>query len=176
MKLMLEVEVKSPAKKITYSDRIFLIGSCFTEHIGKRLEELKFPVLQNPNGILFVPLSVAKSLNSYVDLKKFEQKDLFFLNELWQSWNHHSVFSGMDSTNVLLNINLSQRKAHEFLKSATWVMITLGSSFSYQLTDEDSYPVANCHRAPSQWFNKYLLKSEETVNALTESIEKLKIF
>ncbi|MCW3081581.1 MAG: hypothetical protein JWR87_3011 [Segetibacter sp.] len=172
---MLDVQIKSPAKKITYADRFFLIGSCFTEHIGRRLEELKFSTIQNPNGILFDPVSVSKSLNSYVDLKKYKQADLFYLNELWQSWNHHSLFSGMDANNVLLNINLSQRKAHEELKSATWLVITLGSSFSYQLT-EDNQPVANCHRAPGQWFNKHMLTTEETVAALDESIQKLLVF
>jgi hypothetical protein len=175
MKLMLDVEIKSPEKKITYSDSIFLIGSCFTEHIGRRLEELKFPVIQNPNGILFDPISVAKSLNSYIDNKKYKQADLFYLNELWQSWNHHSVFSGMDAASVLLNINLSQRKAHEQLKTASWLIITLGSSFSYQLS-EDNQPVANCHRAPGQWFKKQLLRTEETFQALEETIQKLQGF
>lgn len=175
MKLMLDVEIKSPEKKIDYSDKVFLIGSCFTEHIGRRLEELKFPIIQNPNGILFDPLSVSKSLNSYVDLKKYKQSDLFYLNELWQSWNHHSVFSGMNANHVLLNINLSQRKAHEQLKAATWLIITLGSSFSYQLT-EDNQPVANCHRAPGQWFNKQMLTAAETVSVFDESIQKLLTF
>lgn len=175
MKLMLDVDIKPPSKKITYSDKIFLIGSCFTEHIGRRLEELKFPVIQNPNGILFDPVSVSKSLTSYIDIKKYRESDLFYLNELWQSWNHHSVFSGMNADNVLLNINLSQRNAHEQLKTATWLIITLGSSFSYQLT-EDNQPVANCHRAPGQWFNKHMLSTKETVSALEESIQKLQAF
>jgi len=173
---MLDVDIKSPSEKITYSDKIFIIGSCFTEHIGRRLEELKFPVVQNPNGILFDPLSVTKSLNSYVDLKRYEQKDLFYMNELWQSWNHHSLFSGMNAESVLLNINISQKKAHEHLKNAKWLIITLGSSFSYQLQEEDNQPVANCHRAPGQWFNKHLLSAEETVAALSETIETLKTF
>jgi hypothetical protein len=175
MKLMLDIDIKSPADKITYSDKIFLIGSCFTEHIGKRLEELKFPILQNPNGILFDPVSVSKSLNSYIDLKNYVKSDLFFLNELWQSWNHHSIFSGMDLIEVLAKINESQRKAHSHLKEANWLIVTLGSSFSYQL-NENQQSVANCHRAPGQWFKKHMLQIEETVAALTESIEKLQIF
>jgi hypothetical protein len=172
MKLMLDVDIKSPLKKITYADKIFLIGSCFTEHIGRKLEDLKFSMIQNPNGILFDPVSVSKSLNSYVDLKKYKQADLFYLNELWQSWNHHSVFSGMDAGSVLLTVNLSQQKAHDDLKKATWLIITLGSSFSYQLADDDQ-PVANCHRAPGQWFNKHMLSTEETVTVLEESVQKL---
>ena len=175
MKLMLDVDIKSPSRKITYADSVFLIGSCFTEHIGRRLEELKFPVLQNPNGILFDPISVCKSLNSYIELKDFVKEDLFFLNELWQSWNHHSLFSGTDMIEVLANMNRSQVAAHQHLKKATWLIITLGSAYSYRLQD-NQLPVANCHRAPGQTFTKHLLEISETTLALTETIERLKTF
>ncbi len=175
MKLMLDIDIKSPSKKITYFDNIFLIGSCFTDHIGRRLDELKFSVLQNPNGILFDPVSVGKSLSSYIDNKHYEQADLFYLHELWRSWSHHSMFSGMVAEEVINNINLSQSKAHDYLRRSDWLIITFGSSFSYRLI-ESQKPVANCHRAPAQWFEKHLLSSEETIRSLEESIEKLKIF
>ena len=71
MDLMLNIEMKRLAKPITYRDKILLMGSCFTEHIGDALEELKFSVLQNPNGILFDPVSVCKSLTSYIQHKKY---------------------------------------------------------------------------------------------------------
>ncbi len=175
MKLMLDVDIQSPPQRITYRDRIFLIGSCFTEHIGKRLEDLKFPVLQNPNGILFDPVSVCKSINSYIDLKNYEDNDLFFLNDLWQSWDHHSIFSGINKLEVLSGIKQSQMAAHEYLKTASWLIITLGSSFSYGLKESET-PVANCHRAPAQWFNKSLLPIEETTTHLSDTIKKLKTF
>lgn len=174
MKWMLEVDSKPPERQITYNDKLFLIGSCFTEHIGKRLEDLKFPVVQNPNGILFDPISVSKSLQSYIDQKVYEEKDLFFLHELWQSWNHHSLFSAMNVEEVVQKINDSQRKAYQHLKKSNWLIITLGSSYSYQLV-ENQQPVANCHRAPAQWFKKHLLSSTETVEAMQESIEKLRV-
>jgi hypothetical protein len=53
MQWHLPISIKSPARKITYQDKILLAGSCFTEHIGKGLSDLKFDVLQNPHGILF---------------------------------------------------------------------------------------------------------------------------
>ena len=37
--------------------------------------------------------------------------------------------------NALKNINESQQQAYNFLKDADWLIITLGSSFSYRLTD-----------------------------------------
>ncbi len=175
MKLMLDIDIKSPLQKITYSDNIFLIGSCFTDHIGRRLRELKFNVLQNPNGILFDPVSVGKSINSYIEMKQYEQSDLFYLNELWQSWKHHSIFSGMIAEEVINRINDSQTKAHAHLQKSDWLIITLGSSFSYRLL-ENHQPVANCHRAPGQWFAKHLLSIEETTQWLEESIKKLQVF
>lgn len=175
MKMMLDIDIKSPEKRITYPQKILLIGSCFTEHIGGRLQELKFPVLQNPNGILFDPISVSKSLLSYINQTKYSKSDLLYLNELWQSWNHHSIYSSMDAAEALLNINNSQLKAHEFLKDAGWLIVTLGSSFSYRLTEGEE-SVANCHRAPAKWFDKHLLSTDEIADSLTGAIDTLKSF
>ena len=89
----LPIQFNGPPNKIQYPQKILLCGSCFTEHIGHQLAEMKFDVLQNPNGILFDPLSVVHSLISYIKPQKYRQEDLFYLNELWQSWDHHSRFS-----------------------------------------------------------------------------------
>jgi hypothetical protein len=158
-----------------------LIGSCFTEHIGNKLQELKFNVLQNPNGILFDPQSVAASLVSYIDNRQYGADDLFYLNELWQSWQHHSIFSHVDREECLRHINQSQNAAHAFLKKTSCVVITLGSSFSYRLTDVaavvsqkiNGEPVANCHRAPAQWFRKHLMSIDEINAALDNCLHRL---
>jgi hypothetical protein len=55
MQFQLPIQIKSPEAKINYRDKIMLTGSCFTEHIGNSLGELKYSTLQNPNGILFDP-------------------------------------------------------------------------------------------------------------------------
>jgi hypothetical protein len=172
MDFMLDINIKSPDVPVQYGENIMLMGSCFTEHIGSRLEELKFNTLQNPNGILFDPVSVCRSLISYIENKQYKADDLFYLNELWQSWQHHSRFSGMDQQSVLAQINASQQKAHDFLGKADWLIITLGSSFSYRLA-ENNDSVANCHRAPAQTFRKHLLAIEETVTSLDTTMHRL---
>ena len=167
---------------IKYGDRIFLIGSCFTEHIGNALAEYKLKVLQNPNGILFDPASVCNALVSYIDNKPNLETDLIFLNELWQSWSYHSRFSGIDKDAVLSNMNASRQKAHEFLKNTDWLIITLGSSFSYLLNENNpderfrQLKVANCHRAPGQWFDKKMLSVEETITLLDNTYHRLRFF
>ncbi len=172
MNFMLDINITSPEQKISYRDNIFVMGSCFTEHIGGRLAQLKFSILQNPNGILFDPLSVCKSLESYIHCKQYQNEDLFQLNELWQSWQHHSIFSGPVQEKVLFNINQSQQSAHAFLQKANWLIITLGSSFSYHLADNNE-PVANCHRAPAKWFHKQMTGIDEMHKSLESCLSEL---
>ncbi len=168
----LPIQIHGPAERIRYQQGILLSGSCFTEHIGNHLIDLKFNALQNPNGILFDPLSVASSLISYIEPRTYESQDLFFYNELWQSWKHHGIFSDIDQEVVLNKINNSQQTAHAFLKKANWLIITLGSSFTYILKDLN-LAVANCHRAPANWFTKKLLPIDEMLAALDEALHRL---
>jgi hypothetical protein len=175
MKLMLDINIPKPGKTISHKNKILSIGSCFTEHIGAALKDLKFNVLQNPNGILFDPASACASLVSYMQNKKYSEEDLFLLNEVWQSWHHHSRFSGVNKQDVLTKINQSQNQAHQFLKDTNWLIITLGSSFSYRLAQNQSF-VANCHRAPAQWFQKHMMTVTETVEALDNTIHQLFYF
>ena len=167
---------------IKYGDHVFLIGSCFTEHIGNALAGHKFSVLQNPNGILFDPASVCNALISYIENKPLAEDGLIYLNELWQSWQHHSRFSCIDKNTVLKNINDARQQAHDFLKKAGWLIITLGSSFSYRLNENNpdakfnQLKVANCHRAPGQWFDKKMLSIEETITLLDNTYHRLRFF
>lgn len=186
MDFMLHIDVPKAERHINHQHKILSVGSCFTEHIGNALKELKFDVLQSPNGILFDPVSVCSSLVSYIGNEQYGESDLFYLNELWHSWRHHSRFSGVDKHSVLSGINASQNKAHHFLKEADWLILTLGSSFSYRVVKDavnNAGPlqnvssgaggVANCHRAPAQWFQKHLLSIDEIVAALDNAIHQL---
>ena len=175
MEFMLDMPILSPSQKINYADPLFLIGSCFTEHINNYLHELKFDVIENPNGILFDPHSVASGIVSYIQNDQFTDNDLFYLDELWQSWKHHSLFSNIDKEKCLRIISESQNRAHHFLKKAKWLIITLGSAFSYHLR-ENGFPVANCHRAPAQWFTKHLMTIEEIHAELDHCIHRLSAF
>jgi hypothetical protein len=179
MNFMVNIDLKKLAQPIRYGDKIFLIGSCFTEHIGNSLQDLKFSVIQNPHGILFDPSSVCKSLISYIENKQYREEDLFQLNEVWHSWEHHSRFSNINRGEAIRSINSSQENAHNFLKSADWIIVTLGSSFSYRLTEQSGFMnkagpgVANCHRAPGQWFDKHLLEIDEIISMLDTCYHRL---
>ena len=172
MQLNLTIDIPNLPNPITYTQNILLIGSCFTEHIADRLTLHKFNLLSNPHGILFNPLSVANSIDGYLAGKQYREDELFYLNEIWNSWEHHTRFSDTDQQMAMNGINESQRAATDFIAKADWVIITLGSAFQYYLK-ENGKPVANNHRAPAQWFVKQLLSITEIFTALQTTLQKL---
>lgn len=175
MEFQLPIQIATLSTPISYADKILLTGSCFTEHIGNALRDWKFNTLSNPNGILFDPASVSSSLQSYLEPRYYGEDDLVFLNELWQSWQHHSIFSEPDRAECLRRINASQETAHHFLREAGWLIITLGSAFSYRLAAGGD-DVANCHRAPARTFTRRLMTIEDILSTLDTCLHRLFYF
>ena len=173
MQFRSEFTPKSFQTKIKISDSLLLVGSCFTEQIGKKLAAHKFKTIENPNGILFNPVSIAKAIKSYTNQKLFNENDLFFYNELWASREHHTRFSNPQKLQVLKNINEEHKAATDFIKTADWILITLGSAFIYEWKDTDpknryESVAANCHKIPTDKFNRRLLNPLEIVTVLRE--------
>jgi hypothetical protein len=172
MQFRSEFTPKQFSEKIKHTDKLLLVGSCFTEQIGQKLAAHKFTVLENPNGILFNPISIAKAIFSYVSEKKYTEDELFYYNELWASREHHTKFSNPDKDIALNEINKSQQEAIDFIKNADWILLTLGSAFVYEWKDlaESFYNnvAANCHKIPTDKFNRRLLTPEEIVKVLQQ--------
>ncbi len=165
--------------KIRLQHPLMLMGSCFTEQIGNKLADHKFRVLQNPNGILFNPVSIARAIENYIGQKEYTEDDVFYFNELWHSWDHHSHFSAMDKTSCIAEINNAQRAAFLFLQQSKWLIITLGSSFVYERKEvEDPFlsVAANCHKIPNDQFNRRLMRSAEVTTVLQKMITQLQQF
>ncbi|MFT3907892.1 MAG: GSCFA domain-containing protein [Ferruginibacter sp.] len=167
---------KSFSKKINHRNKLLLVGSCFTEQIGTKLATHKFNVLENPNGILFNPVSISHAITSYAAGSSYKEKDLFYYNELWGSWQHHTKFSNIEKQKALDAINQSQKKANAFIKEADWVLVTLGSAFVYENTTSDNKEVvANCHKVPADKFYRRLLDTLEVKNVLAAMMETVKV-
>lgn len=157
---------------LQYSDKILLAGSCFAEEIGHRLQQHKFNVQVNPNGILFNPLSIAQSMQSYMDGKQYTDTDVFLHEDLWHSWDHHSRFSGPVQETVLAHMNQAQAAACKRLQEADWIIITLGSAYVYALK-ENGRAVGNCHKVPDAAFYKRLLSTDEIIATLDNMMHRL---
>jgi hypothetical protein len=140
--------------QINHSDRMLLVGSCFTEHIGVRLLERKFRVAINPNGIVYNPVSMATCLKRlWIGNQPFEALELFEHMGLWHSWEHHSHFSKPEQTAALEAMNAAYDQAGSHLQGANRLLFTLGTADVFML-HENSRVVANNHKMPGSMFRQ----------------------
>jgi hypothetical protein len=181
MNFHLEFIPKPFLVKINHRHKLLLMGSCFTENIGDKLMAHKFSILQNPNGILFNPVSVKEAVENYISDKVIDENDLFYLNESWHSWQHYSRFSGITKDDAVNKINTSTQTAHHYLKETGFIIITFGSAWVYELTDKAANKktntvAANNHKAPADWFNRRLLTNEEVIHEIENIVSQLQNF
>lgn len=162
---------KSPFD-LGYETPLMMLGSCFTENIGARLQSLFMPVLTNPFGITYNPISIAKNINYLMTNDTFQEKDVFKEGDLWHSWQHHGRFSSSEKAEILRGINfeLSTARNH-FLKTKT-LILTLGTANVF-IEKKSNRVVNNCHKVPPQYFDKKRLSVDEVVSNLKTTFDKI---
>ena len=178
MKFRSEFDIKKLEPTITHHNKLMLVGSCFTENIGDKLRKHKFNIYENPNGILFNPVSVSETIINVIECKEYVEQDLFNYNEAWHSWQHHSKYSGVSVDEALNKINTATKEANLFLKQADYILITLGSAWIYTLTEKAANATkgtvaANNHKAPADWFEKKLLRVDQAILVLATMLDRL---
>ena len=158
-----------PNRTIDHNSRIIMLGSCFTENIGKRLIDCGFDVVINPMGILYNPISIGAALDRLISGREFTEDELFCHNGLWASFMHHGSFSHIDKDETLKVMNERLKEGYEQLKNATHLIITLGSAEVYE---REGKVVSNCHKLPAREFTHRLLSIEECTSGYLEPWRK----
>jgi len=167
-----QIDLKPSKNKISYASSGMLIGSCFTENIGRRMEKLKMPVDVNPFGNIYNPISLKNSIEILLKNNKKSEDDLFFSNGLWSSFYHHSSFSDAIADNCLNAINTRIEASSTFFKKAEYLILTFGTSWVYQYKKTGEI-VSNCHKLPSSEFERIRLNVDEIVVAYTSLLNEL---
>lgn len=174
MKLQTQIPFqKQSYDLISYESKILLLGSCFVEHIGKKLEYFKFQNLQNPFGILFQPLAIETLISNSINEKEYTEQDIFFLNEQWHSYDAHSRLSHVSKDELLNTLNSGIASTHQHINDSTHIFITLGTAWVYRHVETDVI-VANCHKVPQKQFVKELLSVEEVSQSLQSIVSLIK--
>jgi len=166
MQLRTEIPLPKERNLIDYDSKLVLLGSCFSDNIGEKLAYFKFNNLVNPFGILFHPIAIENFILNSINEKQFSDKDVFCHNEIWHSFETHSVLSSSSKNELLASINSAVKHSNKQLQEATHIIITLGTSWVYRYIETDII-VANCHKIPQKKFSKELL----TINEITESLD-----
>lgn len=173
MELRTKVLTEQSQLKITYSDRVMFLGSCFASNIGSRMEEGHMPVMINPAGTVYNPISVINTLRSILSGRKVTNEDLFCHNGTWLSFSHYTEFSSNDPDYLVNKINRTSEEALKFLSKTSVLFITFGTARVYRFK-ETGMIVSNCHKVPASSFRREMLTVNEIVNLWAEQLDFLK--
>ncbi len=174
-KYFTQVKIDDPGWRITYKDKLMMMGSCFAENIGERFQQLKFQVDLNPFGIIYNPLSVDRSLRRLLSEKPYTKEDLFELQGIWGSFDHHSRFSATSAEEALEKMNSRLEQSRVFLRDAGYLFITFGTAWIYELKATGQI-VSNCHKFPESDFKRFRLTAGEIVDVYRNLLSALWIF
>jgi hypothetical protein len=151
-----------------------LVGSCFANHIGSRLAQAKFPVVVNPFGTIFNPISLVHLLETAwaggeLPEHLYAQRDGLHFH-YWLP----TTFASPEP--VALRAQAHDALAHvgEWLRQPAqplFLLLTLGTAWAYALPSGDL--VANCHKMPASLFAKRLLAVDEISQAILRLLHLL---
>lgn len=161
-----------PSSQLRYGQPLLSFGSCFSEHIGRRLAELGYDITVNPFGIQYNPLSIAYGLERLIQGKSYLEDELIHHSGLYHSFDHHGSFSSVDASEALQKINSVYSLASSRLRKASHVLITWGTAFVYKHGTTGAV-VNNCHKLPECTFIRSLCSLPECVEHWTGLLGKL---
>jgi len=167
------IQLQKESNQIDYNSSLVLIGSCFSENISKKLNYFKFNTYSNPFGILFNPKAIETLITNAINLKEYTEKDIFNLNERWHCFDAHSDLSNSNKNELLSNLNTAIKSTNKQLETASHIIITLGTAWTYRFIETDSF-VGNCHKVPQKKFLKELLSVKKIIASLENLITLIK--
>lgn len=173
MKLQTPVADEPCKVGISYEDKIMMLGSCFTDNIGRQLVDYGFDVCVNPFGTLYNPVSILRSVERLISGTPFTAEDCVQIgagNTRWCSFSHHTSFARASCEEFLEHANMALKAAHEHFLSCTKVIITLGTSWCFRHKESDAI-VSNCLKHPASEFFRERLSAAEVTEALRRIVE-----
>ncbi len=168
-----EIKLKPQQNSIDYNANILLIGSCFTNNIGLKLNYFKFNIQVNPFGILFHPKAIENLIERSLSKNIYTVNDLVYQNEEWHCLDAHSEISNKNKETVLNDLNKALAETKLILSKASHTIITLGTSWIYQYLKTEEI-VANCHKISQKEFQKKLLSVHEIQESLQNMIQNIR--
>jgi len=169
------VKCTASPEKADYGTPFLMLGSCFAENLGCRLQQLKFNITLNPFGIIYHPAPAANNLERIISGKPYTANDLQQHNELWSSFDHHGRFSHTDASACLELINTCLQQAHDQLYRSKFLFVTFGTAWAYRLK-KNGRIVSNCHKFPASDFERIRFDVDEICTVWTDIIAKLRQF
>jgi len=158
---------------ISYSDKITMLGSCFSDNIGSQLADLGFDICVNPFGTLYNPVSIMNSVERLLSHTPFTSNECIQIgagDNRFCSFSHHTSFAREDREVFLDNANMALKEAARHFAQSGKVVITLGTSWCFRHVDTDRI-VSNCLKRPASEFVRERLSAGDTASYLEKIMD-----
>lgn len=172
IKLFTPINIMPSDQPLEFGAGIASIGSCFSDNLANWLRRGGMAVASNPCGIVYNAVSIANTLQRLAECRPFVESDFFLHNGLWRNWESHGAFAAMDLVTALEKGNNALTDFSNAVVTAQLVVVTLSTSVVFELK-ENGQIVANCHKVPSEKFNRRLLSYQENVAAIRKITQAL---
>ena len=163
MKLQTPVTDERCKVGISYGDKIMMLGSCFSDNIGRQLQEYGFNVCINPFGTLYNPASIGAAIDRLISRRHFTADDCVEIgagSTRICSFYHHTSMSGKDADEFLAKANSVLEEAADFFRDCNKIIMTLGTSWCFRHTGSGAI-VSNCLKHPAAEFKRERLSPDE---------------
>ncbi|WP_107040024.1 GSCFA domain-containing protein [Brumimicrobium mesophilum] len=154
---------------IDYHSNYSFLGSCFSEHLSKKMLNSGFNVQSNPFGVVFNPISLAELILRSDECLK---DSIFERDDVALSWVANSTCFAYSQKELKSKLIELRKDFLRVLSTSKILFVTFGTAWIYEKKSSNQI-VANCHKAPKEDFEKRLLSSNEIIQKWTEVIEKL---
>lgn len=158
-----------------HSDHVVLLGSCFSDNIGAKMQGALIRATVNPMGTLYNPMSIARGVKRLIDNEPIAGRDLFMQSGVWNSYDFHSRHSLPDKQATIDRMNAAITQGHHALKEAQLLTVTLGTAIVYRLKATGEV-VANCHKVPQHEFERKMASVDEMVKELDAMLTAVHAF
>jgi len=160
---MTSVDTGKNFPPLAHTNKLLVLGSCFSTNIGEKLLTSGFCVDLNPFGVLYNPMSIAEALKEIQRGKVYSSTDLFAYDGLWHSQMHHGSFSAVTEQETLEHINSRLSKVHAEWPDVDRLLLAFGTSFIYSDKEKEEI-VSNCHKQPDVRFIRRRLSVDEIID------------
>lgn len=158
--------------QMSVGDSVFSMGSCFSDEISSRLEQRQIECCSNPYGVVYNPMSLERQIERITGMTMdYPSVEIVQRDGVYHSLMAHSVLSGASKEELEDNLRHWTGKAHEKLKSAKMVVLTLGTAWVYKYM---RFVVANCHKLPASEFDRVLMTVSEVSLSVRNTIRMIR--
>jgi len=172
MELQTKIPLSPSDNPIDYQNKLVLLGSCFVENMGAKLDYFQFQQLQNPFGILFHPLAIENLIERALNGRDYKLEEIFEQDGIWRCFDAHSDLRSDNPEALLQILNQRLKETETWLGVSSHIIITLGTAWVYEYLDSNKI-VANCHKVPQKQFAKKLLSIEAIESCLDSIVDNI---